>query len=43
MQVMGKPEVSCVAWTSDVFNIYNMSTDLAGKGWNLAVLQFPAG
>eukprot|EP00116_Pleurobrachia_bachei_P009084 sb/3469346/ len=42
IKVMGRPEVSCVAWTSDVFNIYNMSSDLSSKGWNLAVLQFPA-
>lgn len=43
VRVMGQPRVSCVAWNSDQFNIYNMSTDLTKKGWNLAVLQFPAG
>jgi len=43
VEVMGNPVVSCVGWTSKVFNIYNMSSDLTKKGWNLAVLQFPAG
>ena len=43
VEVMGSPVISCVAWTSKIFNIYNMSSDLTKKGWNLAVLQFPAG
>ena len=43
VEVMGSPNISCVGWTSKKFNIYNMSSDLTKKGWNLAVLQFPAG
>lgn len=43
VEVMGEPLVSCVGWTSNQFNIYSMSSDLTAKGWNLAVLQFPAG
>jgi len=43
VEVMGTPVISCVGWTSKKFNIYSMSSDLTKKGWNLSVLQFPAG
>ena len=41
--VYGEPEVSIVAFSSDTFDIFRLSTALVEKGWNLNPLQFPAG
>ncbi|CAH8493439.1 unnamed protein product [Dicrocoelium dendriticum] len=44
--VFGNPQVSVVAFGSDVFDIYRLSQMLSelpnGRGWNLNNLQFPA-
>jgi len=41
--VYGEPEVSIVAFSSNKFDIFRLSTALVEKGWNLNPLQFPAG
>ncbi|KAB7505426.1 Sphingosine-1-phosphate lyase [Armadillidium nasatum] len=41
IQVMGQPEVSVVAITSDKYNIYSLFDRMTKKGWNLNALQFP--
>lgn len=43
VQVLGDPLVSCVAWGSNRFDVYEMSGSLTKRGWNLATLQYPAG
>jgi len=40
--VLGKPNVSIVAFTSHVFNVYSLSDRLAKLGWHLNALQFPS-
>ena len=40
--VMGEPEISIVAFSSDVFEIYNLSDLMTKRGWNLNSLQFPS-
>ncbi|XP_078576679.1 sphingosine-1-phosphate lyase 1-like [Branchiostoma floridae x Branchiostoma japonicum] len=40
--VFGEPEVSVVAFGSEVFDIYRVSNTLTAKGWNLNSLQFPS-
>merc|ERR1712232_1081372 len=44
LKLMCTPDVSVVAWTSDVFDI-NLITNslLHEKGWDLNVIQFPPG
>lgn len=42
LRVVGKPQVSVVAFTSDSFNIYTLSDKMGQRGWNLNALQFPA-
>lgn len=43
LKLVCTPEVSVVAWTSDVFDINRMSLNLIDKkGWDLNVLQFPS-
>uniref|UniRef100_A0A2P2I317 sphinganine-1-phosphate aldolase n=1 Tax=Hirondellea gigas TaxID=1518452 RepID=A0A2P2I317_9CRUS len=39
--IVGKPDVSVVAISSDRFNIYTLSDGMGKKGWNLNALQFP--
>eukprot|EP00112_Aurelia_sp_Birch-Aquarium-sp1_P009240 Seg2040.7 transcript_id=Seg2040.7/GoldUCD/mRNA.D3Y31 product="Sphingosine-1-phosphate lyase 1" protein_id=Seg2040.7/GoldUCD/D3Y31 len=41
--IYGSPQVSIVAFSSDQFDIFRLSTALVEKGWNLNPLQFPAG
>eukprot|EP00794_Sanderia_malayensis_P016658 gene16658-18348_t len=41
--ILGEPQVSIVAFASNHFDIFRLSTALTGKGWNLNVLQFPPG
>jgi len=43
IRILGKPEVSVVAFTSDDFNIYRLHDLLTAKGWHLNALQFPTG
>jgi sphinganine-1-phosphate aldolase len=40
--VMGNPEVSVVAFTSYVFNIYSLCDRMTKLGWSLNALQFPS-
>lgn len=40
--VYGKSEVSVVAFGSNVFDIYRVSSAITAKGWNLNSLQFPS-
>lgn len=42
IKVFGEPEVSVVAFGSDVFDIYRVGSELTKKGWNLNSLQYPA-
>jgi len=42
VRVVGDPQVSVVAITSDDFNIYSLSEQMRKRGWNLNALQFPA-
>ncbi|XP_061491240.1 sphingosine-1-phosphate lyase 1 isoform X2 [Rhineura floridana] len=39
--ILGKPEVSALAFGSDKFDIYRLSNLLISRGWNLNILQFP--
>ncbi|CAH3170637.1 unnamed protein product [Porites lobata] len=40
--VLGKPEVSVVAFASNDFDIYQLGDALTKRGWNLNSLQFPS-
>jgi len=42
IKIMGKPLMSVVAFTSDKFDIYQLSENLNKRGWSLNNLQFPA-
>ena len=42
LKIIGVPEVSVVAFTSDKFNIYGLSDGLKERGWALNALQFPS-
>eukprot|EP00088_Acartia_fossae_P057479 TRINITY_DN6706_c0_g1_i2.p1 TRINITY_DN6706_c0_g1~~TRINITY_DN6706_c0_g1_i2.p1 ORF type:complete len:484 (+),score=119.67 TRINITY_DN6706_c0_g1_i2:240-1691(+) len=41
LKIVGKPDVSVVAFTSDKFNVYSLSDALKARGWALNALQFP--
>lgn len=41
LQVMGKPLVSVVAFTSVTLNIYDIADSMSAKGWHLNALQNP--
>jgi len=41
LRLMGQPEVSVVAWTSDHFDIYSFGEQMKKRGWNLNSLQYP--
>lgn len=41
IEVMGKPNVSVVAFKSSKFSIYKLNDHLKECGWNLNVLQYP--
>jgi len=41
LKIVGIPEVSVVAFTSDEFNIYGLSDLMKERGWGLNSLQFP--
>ncbi|CAL8106418.1 unnamed protein product [Orchesella dallaii] len=41
ISVMGRPQVSVIALTSKVFDIYRLQGGLGKKGWSLNALQFP--
>lgn len=41
--ILGKPEVSVIALESHVFDIYQLSSMLAARDWNLTILQYPSG
>lgn len=43
IRLMANVDVCIVSFTSDVFDIFLMSDDLAKKGWHLNPLQFPSG
>ncbi|XP_057297866.1 sphingosine-1-phosphate lyase 1-like [Hydractinia symbiolongicarpus] len=43
IRIMSPVDVSVVAFTSDVFDIYLMSDELAKMKWHLNPLQFPSG
>lgn len=43
LKVIGDPLMSVLAFTSDRFNILQMSENLSKRGWNLNTLQYPAG
>uniref|UniRef100_T1J300 Sphingosine-1-phosphate lyase 1 n=1 Tax=Strigamia maritima TaxID=126957 RepID=T1J300_STRMM len=42
LKIIGKPEVSVIAFGSDKFNIYRLSDALHKRGWSLNALQFPS-
>ncbi|VDN58737.1 unnamed protein product [Dracunculus medinensis] len=42
LKLLGSPDVSVVAFTSDIFNIYALADQMASFGWNLNSLQNPA-
>merc|ERR1712227_879964 len=42
LKIIGIPEVSVIAFDSDLFNIYSLSDGLGERGWALNALQFPA-
>jgi len=42
LKIVGIPEVSVIAFDSDLFNIYSLSDGLKTRGWALNALQFPA-
>jgi len=42
LKIIGIPEVSVIAFDSDLFNIYSLSDGLKTRGWALNALQFPA-
>ncbi|MEN8247917.1 MAG: aspartate aminotransferase family protein [Bacteroidota bacterium] len=41
LHVLGKPDMSVLAFTSDRGDIYNIGDALSAKGWHLDRLQFP--
>ncbi|KAL8641732.1 MAG: hypothetical protein Q9228_001504 [Teloschistes exilis] len=41
LQVIGKPLVSVVAFTSSTLNIYDIADSMSAKGWHLNALQNP--
>jgi sphinganine-1-phosphate aldolase len=41
LRVIGRPEVSTLAFTSDVLDIYTVKARLAEKGWIMNPCQFP--
>ncbi|MCP9266013.1 Sphingosine-1-phosphate lyase [Dirofilaria immitis] len=43
LRLLGSPDVSIVAFTSDVFNIYALVDGMSALGWNLNSIQNPAG
>lgn len=43
IRILGKPEVSVFAFTTDKFDIFEMSSELMKKGWMLNRLQYPSG
>uniref|UniRef100_A0A1I8E8J1 sphinganine-1-phosphate aldolase n=1 Tax=Wuchereria bancrofti TaxID=6293 RepID=A0A1I8E8J1_WUCBA len=43
LRLLGSPDVSIVAFTSDVFNIYVLVDGMSALGWNLNSIQNPAG
>lgn len=42
LRLMGSPQVSVVAFTTDYFDIFKLSEQLSERGWNLNNLQFPS-
>lgn len=42
LHVIGKPDMSVFAFTSDCLNIYHVGDELDKRGWHLSRLQFPA-
>lgn len=42
LQILGNPQVSVLAFSSDRFNIYSLNDRLKNIGWNLNALQFPS-
>jgi len=42
LEVLGKPPLSVIAFSSKVINIYRVHELLAKKGWALGALQYPA-
>jgi len=43
LRLLGQPEVSVVAWTSDHFDIYVFGEQMKQRGWHLNSLQYPPG
>ncbi|VBB31484.1 unnamed protein product, partial [Acanthocheilonema viteae] len=43
LRLLGSADVSVVAFTSDVFNVYALVDDMSALGWNLNSIQNPAG
>jgi len=43
LRLLAEVDVSVVAFTSDVYDVFLMSDELAKKGWHLNPLQFPSG
>uniref|UniRef100_A0A0R3RZ15 sphinganine-1-phosphate aldolase n=1 Tax=Elaeophora elaphi TaxID=1147741 RepID=A0A0R3RZ15_9BILA len=43
LRLLGSPDVSIVAFTSDIFNIYALVDGMSALGWNLNSIQNPAG
>ncbi|OQR78884.1 sphingosine-1-phosphate lyase-like [Tropilaelaps mercedesae] len=43
LRLLGEPEVSVVAFTSDTINIFEVNSRLTARHWHLNPLQFPSG
>ncbi|KAK5989295.1 Sphingosine-1-phosphate lyase [Cladobotryum mycophilum] len=41
LELLGKPLVSVIAFTSSTLNIYDIADGMSGKGWHLNALQDP--
>jgi len=39
--ILGKPEVSVVAFSSKIYDIYRVGSELSSRGWNINSLQYP--
>lgn len=43
IKIIAQPEVSVIAFTSNIFDIFLMSEELSHRHWHLSPLQFPSG
>ncbi|XP_064458338.1 sphingosine-1-phosphate lyase-like [Ornithodoros turicata] len=43
LKILGQPDVSVIAYGSDIFDIFRLNDALTHRGWCLNTLQFPSG